>query len=137
MNDAVNDVVRYRLSRAEETLEDARLLAEKKHGNAAVNRLYYACFYAVLALLIQSGLRSSKHTGVRSLLNAHFVKTGAVPKEMARIYSDLFERRQEGDYDDFVTFDPVDVQAWIVEAESFVRNISDLISKKSPPTFPG
>jgi len=131
MNGAVNDVVRYRLARAEETLEDARLLAEKKHGNAAVNRLYYACFYAVLALLIQNGQQSSKHTGVRSLLNMYFVKTGEVPKDMARIYNDLFERRQEGDYDDFVAFDPVDVQVWIVEAESFVQHVSNLISKKA------
>ena len=35
---------------------------------------------------------------------------------MARIYNDLFERRQEGDYDDFIVFDAVDVQIWLSEA---------------------
>jgi uncharacterized protein (UPF0332 family) len=127
MNDRGEELIRYRLSRAEETLEEARLLAENKHGNAAVNRLYYACFYAVLALLIRDGRYSSKHSGVRALFNIHFVKTGEVPKEMARIYNDLFERRQEGDYDDFIVFDAVDVQNWLSEAESFVRCISEWI----------
>lgn len=131
MNGNISDLIRYRLLRAEETLEEARLLSEKKHENATVNRLYYACFYALLALLIQNGQYSSKHSGVRSLFNMYFVKTGEVPKEMARIYNDLFERRQEGDYDDFVLFDAADVRVWIVEAESFVRAISDLIHRKA------
>ena len=61
----------------------------------------------------------------------YFVKTGEVPKEVARIYNDLFERRQEGDYDDFVLFEDTDVQIWIAEAESFVRSISDLIHRKA------
>lgn len=129
MNDRGEELIRYRLSRAKETLEEARLLAENKHGNAAVNRLYYACFYAVLALLIRDGRYSSKHSGVRALFNIHFVKTGEVPKEMARIYNDLFERRQEGDYDDFIVFDAVDVQNWLSEAESFVRCISEWIQR--------
>jgi uncharacterized protein (UPF0332 family) len=131
MNGDISDLIRYRLLRAGETLEEARLLAEKKHENAAVNRLYYACFYSLLALLIQADHFSSKHSGVRSLFNMHFVKTGKVSKEMARIYNDLFERRQEGDYDDFVVFEAADVQIWIAEAETFVRAISELIHNKN------
>lgn len=46
MNDSLNKLIQYRLARAEETLEEARLLAQRYHWNAAVNRLYYACFYA-------------------------------------------------------------------------------------------
>jgi len=63
------DLILYRIVRAKETLEDARILAGSKRWNACVNRLYYACFYAVSALLIQNDLSSSKHTGVRSLFN--------------------------------------------------------------------
>ena len=117
----------YRLERAQETLEDARILAISKRWNACVNRLYYACFYAVSALLIKEGYSSSKHTGVRSLFNLHFVKTGVVPKELARIYNDLFERRQESDYTDFITFKESQVQPLIPQAEEFVERISILI----------
>jgi len=82
------DLVRYRLQRARETLEDARILANSSRWNPCVNRLYYACFYAVSALLIRHGLSSSKHTGVRSLFNRHYVRTGVVPKELAQLYND-------------------------------------------------
>jgi len=59
------DLVHYRLGRAQETLEDARILARAGRWNARVNRLYYACFYGVSALLVCDGLSSSKHVGVR------------------------------------------------------------------------
>jgi uncharacterized protein (UPF0332 family) len=89
-------LIHYRPDRAQESLEDARLLAEANRWNACVNRLYYSCFYAVSALLVRDGLSSSRHTGVRSLLNRHYVRTGKVPRDLACVYNDLFERRQEG-----------------------------------------
>jgi uncharacterized protein (UPF0332 family) len=129
MTKSNNELVSYRLQRARETLADARILADASRWNPCVNRLYYACFYAVSALLIQEGLSSSKHTGLRSLFNRHFVKTNKVPKEKARIFNDLFERRQEGDYVDFVSFEESQVLPWIPEAETFVENIAVLIEK--------
>ena len=129
MKKSNKDLVLYRLRRARETLEDARILANACRWNPCVNRLYYACFYAVSALLIQEGLSSSKHTGVRSLFNRHFVKTSKVAKEKARIFNDLFERRQEGDYMDFVSFEESQVRPWIPEAEAFVENIAVFVER--------
>lgn len=129
MTKSNKELVSYRLQRARETLADARILADAGRWNPCVNRLYYACFYAVSALLVQDGLSSSKHTGLRSLFNRHFVKTNKVPKEKARIFNDLFERRQEGDYVDFVSFEESQVLPWLPEAEAFVENIAVLIEK--------
>ena len=129
MTKSNQELVSYRLRRARETLADAHILADAGRWNPCVNRLYYACFYAVSALLIQEGLSSSKHTGLRSLFNRHFVKTNKVTKEKARIFNDLFERRQEGDYLDFVSFEESQVQPWIPESEAFVENIAVLIEK--------
>ena len=121
----------YRMTRANETLEDARILADTGRWNACVNRLYYACFYAVSALLVRHGLSSSKHTGVRSLFNRHYVKTGKIPKDLARTYNDLFERRQEGDYIDFVSFLESQVLPWISEAEKLVEYVRRLTEKET------
>jgi uncharacterized protein (UPF0332 family) len=129
MTKSNKELVLHRLQKARETLEDARILADAHRWNPCVNRLYYACFYAVSALLIQEGLSSSKHTGIRSLFNQHFVKTSKVPKEKARIFNDLFERRQEGDYMDFVSFEESQVRPWIPQAEAFVENIAVLIER--------
>lgn len=57
--EARDDVVRYRLQRAREALEDARVLANASRWSACVNRLYYACFYAVSALLLQDETNES------------------------------------------------------------------------------
>jgi uncharacterized protein (UPF0332 family) len=129
MKKAERELALYRLQRAREALEDARILADARRWNLCVNRLYYACFYAVSAALIQKGLSSAKHAGVRSLFNLHFVKTGEVHKEKARIFNDLFERRQEGDYEDFVSFEESQVRPWIPQAEAFVENMAVILEK--------
>ena len=118
------DLVRYRLARAQETLEDARILARTGRWNACVNRLYYACFYGVSAPLVRDDLSSSKHAGVHSLFDRQYVKTGKIPKDLARIYNDLFERRQEGDYIDFVSFRESQVLPWVSKAEELLGCIT-------------
>jgi len=125
--EARNDVVRYRLQRAREALEDARVLANASRWSACVNRLYYACFYAVSALLLQDGLSSTKHTGVRSLFNHHFVKTDKVSRVLAQVFNDLFARRQESDYLDFVQLEADQVQPWIAGAEQLVEHVASLL----------
>ena len=59
------DLVKYRIERADETLQEARLLAKEGYYNAAFNRLYYACFYSALALLVKNGISTSSHAGVK------------------------------------------------------------------------
>ena len=130
MTEWSKDLVLYRMTRANETLEDARILANTGRWNACVNRLYYACFYAVSALLVRHGLSSSKHTGVRSLFNRQYVKTGTIPKSLARTYNDLFERRQEGDYIDFVSFEESQILPWISKAEQLIDYITSLVEKE-------
>jgi uncharacterized protein (UPF0332 family) len=126
-------LIRYRLERAQESLEDARLLAAAERWNACVNRLYYSCFYAVSALLVRDGLSSSRHTGVRSLFNRQYVRTNIVPRALARIYNDLFERRQEGDYADFIRFQAEQVRPWIPQTEAFIAHIASLLPPAQPP----
>lgn len=125
--EALDDVVQYRLQRAREALEDARVLSDASRWTACVNRLYYACFYAVSALLLQHGLSSAKHTGVRSLFNRHFVKTNKIPRALAQVYNDLFARRQESDYLDFVHLEAAQVRPWIAEAAQLVEHVASLI----------
>lgn len=136
MTGSLEDLIRYRLDRARETLEDARVLVRSARWNAAVNRLYYACFYAVSAALLAEGLSASKHTGVRGLLNRCFVRTGRVPKDLAKFYNDLFEKRQEGDYLDFVEFGEEQVVPWLSLAEIFVAHMAKLLASHLPSKCP-
>ena len=122
-----DDLIIYRMNRARESLEEARVMARIGHWNTCVNRLYYACFYAVSALLAREGLSASQHSGVRGLFNRHFVKTGVISTEFAAFYNDLFENRQECDYEDFVSMEEATVLPWIEQAEGFLFRIREIL----------
>ncbi|MEW6556123.1 MAG: hypothetical protein AB1349_02075 [Elusimicrobiota bacterium] len=44
MTKETKTLVLYRLERAREAIDEARILLEKGHANTFVNRLYYVCF---------------------------------------------------------------------------------------------
>ena len=97
-----NDLINYRLKRSIETLEEADYNARGGYFNAAVNRLYYACYYAASALMLYSNLEASTHKGIKTMLGLHFIKPGLLEAKYGRIYQQLYENRQSGDYEDFV-----------------------------------
>jgi len=97
-----------------------------------VNRLYYACFYAVTALLLQHDLLTSKHTQVRSLLNRHFVRPGTIAPELGSLYNRLFDYRHEGDYADFIEFQEAQVRPLIDQAREFVAHVERLLAEQPP-----
>ena len=104
-------------------------MKKEGHFNTCVNRLYYACFYVVLALLEKHGHATSKHSGVRALFNQHFVKTKKVSIENGKLYNKLFDARQEGDYIDFVYFKSETVDPWLPKVKDFIENITELIDE--------
>jgi len=130
MKEETRILIMYRLERARESLEEAGILLEREYGNTFVNRLFYACFYAVSALLLTRGLSSSKHSGIRSLFHQNFVKPGLVDPELGQLYDRLFDNRQKGDYADLVRFDPNEVRDWYDEAREFVESVEKVVRKE-------
>ncbi|MBR3711724.1 MAG: HEPN domain-containing protein [Bacteroidales bacterium] len=121
------ELVKYRISRADEAIQEAQLMANDCHYNAAVNRLYYACFYAVQALLVKHGILSSTHAGVKTMLSLHFVSKEVIDVEYGKTFSRLFEIRHSGDYDDFVYCDKEMIDEYTPKAEAFVSKIKELL----------
>jgi uncharacterized protein (UPF0332 family) len=122
-----DELIAYRREKAQATLRDARILFEADSLFSAVNRIYYAVFYEVLALLALHGLSSAKHSGVRALFNERFVKPGIVSGDAGRFYSRMFEFRQKSDYADFVSFEREKVAEWIEKAEAFLAELERVI----------
>ncbi|NUO79753.1 HEPN domain-containing protein [candidate division KSB1 bacterium] len=130
MSEERRKVVEHRLMRAHETLTAAKLLLDNNQCLSAVNRLYYACFYAVTALLETRGLASSKHSGVLSLFNKNFVKPGAITGDSGTFYKHLYHKRHEGDYTDFAEFTNERVSEMYATAANFIADISRLVEKE-------
>jgi len=94
-------LAQHRMTRTRAALREADLLLEQRHFNGALNRVYYAAFYAARALLATRQLDSSRHSGVIALFQEHFVRTGLIPTDTARALPRTFEKRQTSDYGDF------------------------------------
>jgi len=92
--ETVDAIVVYRLENAHKTLNEIPIHIEHELWNTAINRLYYACYYAVTALLIHSDIEAQTHAGVRRMLAVHFTKTEKLSVKLNKFYTDLFESRQ-------------------------------------------
>ena len=120
-------LIRYRLQRAEQTLDEAKVMSDATYYNAAINRLYYACYYAVVAALLSKGLITTTHAGVKTLFSLHFIASGILPKECGKTFSRLFEMRHSSDYDDFIYCDKEMVDEFTPKARGVVDGIKRLI----------
>jgi uncharacterized protein (UPF0332 family) len=129
MTEEERALVAYRMERAHEAIDEAKMLFNAGHINLYVNRLYYACFYAVSALPLTKNLSTSKHGYLRSLMLREFVKTGLIPKELGGHFDLLFDSRLKGDYADFAKFKADDVSGWLEETQKFVAQAEALIPK--------
>jgi len=120
---------RYRIERAHETLGEIPYLRDRGYFNTAVNRLYYACYYAAVALLTKHHISAGTHAGVKTMLGLHFVSKGLITKESGRAFANLFDSRQSGDYDDFAYSTLEEVDELYPKAQRFIEEVDLLINK--------
>lgn len=125
------DLIKYRLFRASDTLDDAQILAEKHKWNSAINRLYYAAYYAIIALLLDADMNPTTHNGAKSNFTEHFIKTNKIDRKFGKAYSQLFTWRQKGDYDDLFDFTQEKVEPYFKPVSELIELIINLINDKN------
>jgi uncharacterized protein (UPF0332 family) len=118
-----------RLKRSKQHLKSARDLLRNDDFADSVSRSYYAIFQAARALLALEGTESRKHSGVISLFNRHFVKTGKVDRRLGVIVKDARRSREMADYTELAEFSREDAEAQLADAEAFVAVIEAAISR--------
>ena len=126
------EAVRYWWDKACESLAAAHRELDAGDYAFAINRAYYALFYAVSALLLEEGHRFGKHSSVRAAFNRDIIKPGRLSGENGKLYNELFRARQEGDYIVFTNFDASYVQEKVDACEQFLVDIRPLIKSLSP-----
>lgn len=122
-------LVNNKVSRSRETWKETEGIIESGYWYAAANRMYYACYYMASALLLKDGYSARTHSGIIGLFGQHYVKTGIVPSELGKFYSQLFELRQSGDYDDWKVVTSADVLPLVPLANIFLDTIESIILK--------
>lgn len=87
------------LEHAADALDAADILLKYDHELALANRVYYAIFYCVCALLLSKGVVTKKHEGARARFHELFIKTGEFDVEAGKLLARNFAARQSADYD--------------------------------------
>lgn len=132
MKEELRSLIRYRLKEAEDSIEEANvLLRENMSMRAVMNRLYYAMFYAVLALLQEKQLGTSKHIGAISHFDREFIKTGIFDKDLSKTLHRAFELRQKGDYLEQPEISREDINEILPKTSEFVQAVRQYLLAKN------
>ena len=119
----------YRFEQSCETLKDACLLLESGGSlRSVVNRSYYAVFYAILALFLKFEviINTSKHSGVITVFDKEFIKTGLIDRKFSSFLHSLFDNRQEFDYREFASIERAEAEEVIVMTEEFIELVRNM-----------
>ncbi len=122
-------LVQYRLEKADRSIEEAHALAKIGHWDTVANRLYYACFYPITAYLAQQDVKAITHKGIKAAFHQELIKTELMSQELGKFYTDLFNKRQEADYQDFVELTQSTIEPLIPETALFIEKIKELIAQ--------
>lgn len=123
-------LVALELKKANETFEEIGILTTANRWSGAANRLYYAVYHAVNALLIYDGHQANTHKGSHALFNLHYIKTGILPIEYGHLYSQLQTMREESDYNCVYEVEPEELQSRIAPARQFIDAVENRVCAK-------
>jgi uncharacterized protein (UPF0332 family) len=115
---------------AREALGHAQFNLDGSIYGVAVNRAYYAFFYAATALLLTIDLARSRHSGVMSAFREHFVRSGIFSVEDSDAYGKAFQLRNVTDYRMVGKADEADARTVVENASRFVKNCETYLSGK-------
>ena len=117
--------VELELSHAESAFQAALLLRDAALYNDALNRLYYALFHTVSALLLTAGIEPRRHRALPGLLGTHF-GASLGPGELATV-ARAATWRDLADYERTWHADQAVVGGAFAEIEPLLTRVRELI----------
>lgn len=116
-----------KMLKAKSMLAEVDALMQLTFYATAVNRLYYACYHATKALLLNKDVVPKTHSGVVKMLHLHFVQEGNFDSTHAAFFSRLMQQRIEEDYGDFLVIKESDIAEFVEPAKAYVAYIEILL----------
>ena len=120
-------IVELEIERAEKITEQFDILREQGYWDTLVNRMYYAAFHAVSALLIHNALQVHTHRGALNAFNKEFVRTGVFTEDEGHLFSKLEGMRERGDYNCFVDATEEEIVPLIEPLKALIQKIKGLL----------
>lgn len=108
------------LDEAEESLRISKVILDGNSPEFATARAYYAMFYAATAMLMENGLRFSKHSGVISAFGSQFIKTGILPNHLHGWLIEAHRSRLVADYTSMEKVSAEEAKTHLQRAREFI-----------------
>ena len=121
-------MVEVEIERAEKITEQFPTLQEQKYWDTLVNRMYFAAFHAVSALMIHNAIRIHTHRGALIAFNKDFVRTGVFSVEEGHLFSQLEGMRERGDYNCFIDATEEEVVPLVEPLKTLIAKIKSTIN---------
>lgn len=122
--------IQTHIDHARRSLDAAALNLNNGFYATAINRAYYAIFYAASCLLLVKDISRSKHSGVIAAFRQNFVKTGLIEAKYSDIYGDVMEARIDSDYDMAFEADRTTAKEKLEDARQFVGRVIQYLQEK-------
>ena len=122
-------IVNLELEKATNTMAQIPELQKLGYWDNIANRLYYAVFHAVNALLIHDGHPVNTHRGIIALFGNYFIRTGIFASEDGRLYSDLQTMRNNSDYNCSFSATQQEIEPMIIPARNLIDKVSNYINE--------
>lgn len=124
------DEINAKRANAKETLSDVEYLLEHGSSRSLINRIYYALFYMVEALLLTKGLSSNKHKGIMSLFHKEFVNRGIIEVRFGQFYTLIFNQRLQGDYTTQFQIESEEIKEWFEQTKEMLIELNRVIDER-------
>ena len=123
-------IVTLELERVDKTLKEMEVQLQNGLWGMVANRLYYALFHAVSALLISDGHEVGTHRGAVNRFSLYYVKEGIFSGEEGRLYSQLQSLREDGDYNCSIDIQQKEAEEKINPTRRLIEKIKQYIAEK-------
>lgn len=120
----------YRLELSKETLANAKLCIDNGFYRDAVNRSYYAAFYAVRSVLAVESIDFKRHKDGVAYFNKNYVAVGTFPRELGKRLGRVQMMREDSDYSDFFMVSPEDAEKQYETAEMTISLVERCLREK-------
>ena len=132
LSDEMRDVIVSReLFKAEDSFKAVIYCAEVDIWSTVANRLYYAMFHAISALLVSDGHYIKSHRAIISQFGLYYVKPRLFSVEEGRLLSNVLIMRDRSDYNTFFEGDAATITPLIEPVRAFIDKVRQYIDSKS------
>lgn len=120
-------IVDLEIEKAYRLYRQALMMQREEQWDGMANRLYYALFHAVSALLIHDHHVVNTHSGSHALFSQYYIKTEKLPKSYGQMYRSMERMREESDYNCTYDEEPDVLQRNIVPAKEMIDTIATMV----------